>query len=112
MAVAKGFRANENKKKRSYGNWVLQIENGSFTTLVFAANDSMGKECIRFYKRLAEIIARKRKSPISIVLNYTRTCICFSLLRSKVRCMRLLRGLRYLQKKTLISRSTHRLKFI
>ena len=60
MAVEKGFRANENEKKRSYVDRVLQIENGSFTSLVFAANGSMGKEWIRFYKRLAEMIADKR----------------------------------------------------
>ena len=28
MAVAKCFRANENEKKKNYGNRVLQIENG------------------------------------------------------------------------------------
>ena len=44
MAVEKCFRANENEKKRNYGNRVLQIENGSFTPLVFAANGGMGKE--------------------------------------------------------------------
>ena len=46
MAVEKCFRANENEKKRSYGNRVLQIENEFFTLLVFAANGVMGKECI------------------------------------------------------------------
>ena len=48
MAVEKCFRANENKKKRSYGNRVLQIENEPFTSLVLTANGNMGKECIRF----------------------------------------------------------------
>ena len=33
MAVEKCFRANENKKKRGYGNQVFQIENGSFIPL-------------------------------------------------------------------------------
>ena len=65
MSVEKCFRANENEKKRTYGNRVLQIEDGSFTPLDFAANGGMGKECVRFYKRLAETIADKRKAPIS-----------------------------------------------
>ena len=43
MAVDKCFRANENEKKRNYRNRELQIENGSFTPLVFASNCSMGK---------------------------------------------------------------------
>ena len=67
VAVERCFRANENKKERSYGNRVLQIENGSFTPLVFAANGDMGKQCIRLYKILAETISDKQKSPISIV---------------------------------------------
>ena len=96
MAVEKCFRANENKKKRSYDNQVLQIENGSFTPLLFPENGGMGKECIRFYKRLAEIIADKRKAPLSIVTNNIRTLmICFSLLRCTIRCLRGLRSPRY-----------------
>ena len=67
IAVEKCFRTNKNEKKRSYGNQVLQIENGSFTPLVFAANGGIGKKCIRFYKRLADMIVDKRKAPISIV---------------------------------------------
>ena len=43
LAVEKYFRANKNKKKRTYGNKVLKIENGSFTPVVFAANGGMGK---------------------------------------------------------------------
>ena len=57
MAVEKCFRTNENEKKRSYGNRVLQIENGPFTPLVFASNGVIGKECLRFYKSLVEMIA-------------------------------------------------------
>ena len=67
MTVEKYFRANENEKKKSYDNRVLQIENGSFTPMVFAANGSMEKACIWFYKRLAEMIADKRKAPISLL---------------------------------------------
>ena len=95
MAVEKCFRANENEKKRSYGNRVLEIENDSFSPLVFAANDGMEKECIRFYKRLADMIADKRKAPISIVTNNIRTLICFSLLRSTIRYLKGSRSPRY-----------------
>ena len=69
MAVEKCLRVNENKKKRSYGNRVLQIENGSFTPLVFPA--------------------------ISIVKNNIITLICYSLLRSTNRCLRGPRTPRY-----------------
>ena len=57
------------KKKGNYGNGVLQIENGCFTPLVFVANDVIGKEC----KRLAEMIADKRKAPNFDMLPHTAT---------------------------------------
>ena len=40
----------------------MQVENGTFTPLVFAANGGMGKECVRFYQRLSEMIAEKSKA--------------------------------------------------
>ena len=100
MPVEKYFRANENQKKRSYGNRVFQIKNESFTPLVFAANGSMEKECFQFYKRSAEMIADKRKAPISSATNNIRTLVCFSLLRSTIRCLRGSRNPRYSCTKT------------
>ena len=96
MAVERCFRANENEKNRSYGNRVLQIENRPFTPLVFATNGIVGKECIRFHKRLVETIVDKRKAPISIITNNIRTLICFSLLRSTVKCLKCSRSPKYL----------------
>ena len=57
-------------------------------------NGGMAKECIRFYKRLSEMIADKRKAPVSIVTKNVRTLISFSLLRSTIRCIRGSRSLR------------------
>lgn len=82
------LRSNEIEKKNKYGTRVRQSENGTFTPLVFAANGAMGAECIRFYKRLSELIADKRKIAHSLVANKIRTLISFSLLRSTVRCVR------------------------
>ena len=86
------LKANENEKKRMYGERIRQSENGTFTPLVFAANGAMGVECIRFYQRLSELVADKRKMVQSIVTNKIRTLICYSLLRSTVRCLRGSRG--------------------
>ena len=75
---------------------MLEIENGAFTPLVFAANnDGMEKECIWFYKILADMIPDKQKAPISTVTNSIRTLICFSLLRSTIIHLRCLRSPRY-----------------
>ena len=76
------------RKKRQYGDRILQIENGSFTPLVFDTHGGMGKECVTFYKRLAEMIAEKKCVKLPLVTNDIRTKIAFSLLRSTIRCIR------------------------
>ena len=88
LEVTKSFKINETEKKRQYNERVLQVENGTFTPLVFATNGSMGEECKAFYKRLSEMIAKKRSIPLSVATNTIRSKICFSLLRSTIRCVR------------------------
>ena len=90
--VEKCFLSNEKEKKRHYGERVLQVENGTFTPLVFATNGAMGRECTKFYQRLAEMIAEKRKEHPSKTSSNIRTLISFSLLRSTIRCIRGSRG--------------------
>jgi len=79
---------NEKEKKRCYNERVLQVEHGTFTPLVFSIYGSMGRECAKFYSRLADMIAEKRNSQKSVVVNWIRTKICFALLRSCLMCLR------------------------
>jgi len=72
---------NEKEKKRCYNERVLQVEHGTFTPLVFSIYGSMGRECAKFYSRLADMIAEKRNSQKSVVVNWIRTNFCFALLR-------------------------------
>ena len=53
QAQKKCFERNEKEKKRHYNEPVLQIENGSFTPLVFATNGAISLEYQAFYKRMA-----------------------------------------------------------
>ena len=46
---------NEQEKKRVYNERILQIDRGTFTPLVFSINGSMGRECQKFYLRLAQM---------------------------------------------------------
>lgn len=85
--IKRCFQMNEREKKRQYNERVLQIENGTFTPLVFAANGAMAKECKAFYKRLADMIAEKRSISNSVATNVIRTKISFSLIRSTLRCI-------------------------
>ena len=54
------YRIHENEKKRLYSRKVLDIEQGKFTALVFATTGGMGKECLMYHSRLAQLIAIKK----------------------------------------------------
>ena len=66
----------------------MNVDNGSFTPLVFSIHGSMGRECKTFYARLAELISEKRKTPSSITSCWIRTKLCFALLISSLLCLR------------------------
>ena len=86
--LKKCFSKNEEEKKKKYNARVLNVENGTFTPLVFSVNGGMGRECKKFYSRLTEMIAEKRNISNSIATTFIRTKISFSLLRSMLLCIR------------------------
>ena len=54
------YKQHENDKKRQYTQRVMDVEQGTFTPLVFTTTGGMGEECKRYYNRLAELIAVKK----------------------------------------------------
>ena len=56
------YRIHENEKKHLYSKRVLDIEHGKFTPLVFTTTSTggMGKECLMYHSRLAQLIAIKK----------------------------------------------------
>ena len=82
------YRLHENEKKRSYSRRVLDIEHGSFTSLVFTSTGGMGPECLRFHSRLAELIANKKGEHYSRTISWIRARTSFALLRSALICLR------------------------
>ena len=56
------YRPHERTKKREYGDRIREVENGSFTPLVFATTGGMGREATLFYKRLADQISKKNNT--------------------------------------------------
>ena len=76
------FKEQEEEKKRKYQQWVLDLEMGSFTPLVFGTNGGMGYKCQQFLKHLADKIAQKDTEPYHIVITWLRTQISFELLIS------------------------------
>ena len=82
------YRTHENDKKRWYSRRVLDVEHGSFTPLVFTTTGGMGKECIRYHSRLAELIAAKKGEQYSQTISWIRARTSFALLRSALVCLR------------------------
>ena len=82
------YQMNEQEKKRAYNQRVLEVENGTFTPLVFSAAGGMANECSMFYKRLAGLISEKQGTHQSVVSTWLRTKLSFALQRSAVMCIR------------------------
>jgi hypothetical protein len=82
------YHLNEAEKKRAYNERILQVENGTFTPLVFCAAGGMGPECSAFFKQLASLIAEKRGQSHATVSSWLRTKLSFALLRSALLCVR------------------------
>ena len=82
------FRKAENEKKRVYNQRVIEIEQGTFTPLVFGTNGAMAKECQICHKLLAKKLSLKRNKKYCEIMSLIRTQISFSLLRSMLICIR------------------------
>ena len=63
---------NEKEKRRNNNNRVLQIEHGSFTSLVFSIYGEMSREYRRFYNRLSKLVTDKRDITHSVAINWVR----------------------------------------
>jgi len=81
------YLVHENDKKRLYSRRVLEVEHGSFTSLVFTTTGVMGKECIRYHSRLAELIAAKKGEHFSQTISWIRARTSFALLQSVLVCL-------------------------
>ena len=82
------YRIHENEKKRLYSKRVTHIELGTFTLLVFTTTGGMGKECLMYHSRLAQLIAIKKGEQYAKTISWIRTRTPFALLRSALVCLR------------------------
>ena len=88
QSLQQQYKSHENGKKRAYNERILQVENGTFTPLVFSVHCGMSPECSFFFKRLSGLISEKRGESASVVSSWIRTKTCFALLRSALMCIR------------------------
>ena len=75
-------------RKREYGNRVREIEQGTFTPLIFSTSSGLSKETTVAYKRMRELLAIKWKCEYAATLAWMRCRLSFALLRSAIACMR------------------------
>ena len=66
----------------------MNIEQGTFTPLVFTINGGMGIECSMFHKQLAQKIAEKHDENYEKVLTYIKTKLSFVIIKSALLCLR------------------------
>ena len=55
----------------------MEIEQGTFTPLVFTTTGGMGNECIKYHSKLAELIANKKGESCSNVISWIRVKVSF-----------------------------------
>jgi len=82
------YRLHENEKKRMYERRVLEVEQASFTPLVFITTGGMGRECLRYHSRLAELKFVEKGEDYAKTLTRIRGRVSFSILRSAFLCLR------------------------
>ena len=78
----------EKMKKRSYEQRIIEVENGSFTPLVFSTTGSMVRATSIFYWRLAHLLSERRNQSYATTMGWLRCHLGYSLLRSAILCIR------------------------
>ena len=81
-------RIHENEKKRKYNSRVTEIEQGTFTPLVFTTTGGMADECLRYHSRLAELLSAKKQESYATTISWVRAKVSFAILRSALLCLR------------------------
>ena len=82
------YSINENEKKRHYNTRIMEVDQGSFTPLVFTVAGGIGREVRAFYSRLATLLSLKNGTEKSKVTSWIRSKVNFALLRSMLLCLR------------------------
>ena len=78
----------QNEKKRMYASRVMEVEQATFTPLVFTTRGGMAPECQVYHKRLAEPLSAMKREDYSTTMSWIRTRISFAILRTSFLCLR------------------------
>ena len=81
-------KKDENEKKREHNQRILQMEHGSFTSLVFSCFGGIGRECSRFFSHTAERLVNTGKEPKSKISAWLKARLNITLIWSMLMCLR------------------------
>ena len=76
-------------KRSAYLQRVIEVEQGTFTTLVFGTNGGIGRECDLFVKNLASKLALKQNEQYGN-MTWLRTKLSFETVKAALLCVRAL----------------------
>ena len=82
------FHRHQQEKKRSNNQRCMEVENGTFTPLVFGTNGGVGSECSMFLATLAEKLSVVRSEDVNLTMEWLRAKLSFEVLRSALLCVR------------------------
>ena len=82
------YKLHEDEKKRKYASRILEVEQGTFTPLVFTTTGGMSDECQRYHSWLAELISAKKQDNYATTMSWIRTKVSFAILRTALVCLR------------------------
>ena len=88
LSLKQIYRIHENEKKRKHNSRVTEIEQGTFTPLVFTTTGGMADECLRCHSRLAELLSAKKQESYATTISWVRAKVSFAILRSALLCLR------------------------
>ena len=88
MELDQIIRQLETARKCQYTSQVLEVEQVTFTPLVFSTTGGMAVECERYHSRLAELVATKKGESYATTMSWIRAKVPFILLISAMLCLR------------------------
>ena len=81
-------KSTRTRERGSMRNWVMEIEQETFTPLVFTTTGGMADECVKYHSRLAELIANEKGESYSSAISWIRAKVSFAIVRSAILCLR------------------------
>jgi len=65
----------------------MEVEQATFTPLVFTTTGGMAEECRRYHSRLPELLTDKKGEEYATTISWIWTKVSFAILRSALLCL-------------------------